>query len=392
MNEILIVGGGPAGALCGERLASAGLRVTLCDEHLAWEKPCGGGLTHKAIAAYPFLLDAAHPKRIIRHVELISGSGHRARFHLDRPIVIYSRAVLNGLLLDRAAAAGCRILKARVIAADVADSRVRVRTTRGDHDADFLVVAAGARNSLLADSTPLAPDDLELTVGYLLPFTTDLLKVKFLPQFEGYLWSFPRPDHISLGICGKMARYSAAALKQHLHQFAATEQLDLAGGRFYSHVLPSPRATTLRQRRVAGRNWALVGDAAGWVDPLTGEGLYYALRSGHLLADALLAGQPRSYPARVRADFGADLEIGALIAPRFYRGTFLGGPIPTRMIQFIRRSQTFRALMRDLFSGAQGYSSLKRRLWAQLGATLGEILVSALAPPRHATPTGESRT
>lgn len=392
MKEILIVGGGPAGALCGELLASAGLRVTIFDERLAWEKPCGGGLTHKALAAYPFLLEAACPRKIIRKVELVSAGGHRARFHLDRPIVIYSRAILNGLLLDRAAAAGCRIVKARVTAADVSGPRVRLQSTAGRHAADFVVLAAGARNSLLADSTPLSPGDLELTVGYFLPFTADLLKVQFLPQFEGYLWSFPRHDHTSLGICGKMARYSAATLRQHLHHFAAAEQLDLAGGRFYSHVLPSPRASTLRHRRVAGPNWALVGDAAAWVDPLTGEGLYYALRSGQLLADALLAGQPLAYPARVRADFGADLEIGALIAPRFYRGTFLGGPIPTRMIQFIRRSQTFRALMRDLFSGAQGYSNLKRRLWAQLGATLGEILLSSLLPPRHATPTGESRT
>ncbi len=49
MREIAIVGGGPAGAMCGERLARAGYSVTIYDEHLAWEKPCGGGLTHKAI-------------------------------------------------------------------------------------------------------------------------------------------------------------------------------------------------------------------------------------------------------------------------------------------------------------------------------------------------------
>ena len=62
MKEIAIVGGGPAGALCGERLASHGFRVTIFDERLAWEKPCGGGLTHKAIEAYPFLLDSLGQK------------------------------------------------------------------------------------------------------------------------------------------------------------------------------------------------------------------------------------------------------------------------------------------------------------------------------------------
>src|SRR5438309_6921554 len=91
-RRIAIVGGGPSGALCAERLASAGFRVTLFDEHLAWEKPCGGGLTYKALHRYPFLLNGPHPKKTIQEVELISGNGHRAHLSLDRPIVIYSRA------------------------------------------------------------------------------------------------------------------------------------------------------------------------------------------------------------------------------------------------------------------------------------------------------------
>ncbi|MGA8870239.1 MAG: NAD(P)-binding protein, partial [Candidatus Acidiferrales bacterium] len=85
MHNIAIVGGGPAGALCGERLASRGFQVTIFDERLAWEKPCGGGLTHKAIEAYPFLLDGQHPKKIVRTAELISGGGHRARFEMSHP-------------------------------------------------------------------------------------------------------------------------------------------------------------------------------------------------------------------------------------------------------------------------------------------------------------------
>ena len=110
MRDIAIVGGGPAGAMCGEHLARSGCSVTIYDEHLAWEKPCGGGLTHKAIQAYPFLLNGPYPKKLIRTVELISSKGHRAQLSLDHPIVIYSRTVLNGLLLERAEAAGCRVM------------------------------------------------------------------------------------------------------------------------------------------------------------------------------------------------------------------------------------------------------------------------------------------
>ena len=388
VRDILIVGGGPAGALCGERLAAAGQRVAIFDERLAWEKPCGGGLTYKAIAAYPFLLDGPYPKKIIRRVEMISAGGDRAALSLDRPIVIYSRATLNGLLLDRATAAGCTVVRARVTRLDTGGRYVRAQTVQGTHEGDFAVIAAGARNALLAGSSPLEPEDLEMTVGYFLPLPSDVLKVKFLNRFEGYLWSFPRHDHLSVGICGRMSQNSSAGLKAHLADFLRDEHLDCAGGQFYSHVLPSPRAATLRSRRVAGRNWALAGDAAAWVDPLTGEGLYYAMRSGDLLAQSLLAGKPLEYPARVRAEFAADLEIGARIARRFYRGRFLGRAVPARMIQFAHRSKTFRLLMRDLFSGAQGYSDLKRRLWAQLGTTLGEILASSVIPAPAAR-TGE---
>jgi len=380
LREIAIVGGGPSGAICGERLARAGFEVTLFDEHLAWEKPCGGGLTHKATAAYPFLLDSPHPKKLVRTVELISSRGHRARLRLDRPIVIYSRAVLNGLLLERASAAGCREVRSRVTQVQTGGKKVLLRVGGVEHRADFVVLAAGARNTLLPGTRPLRPNDLEMTLGYFVPAQAEAIQVKFLRGFEGYLWSFPRSDHLSAGICGSMARHTSQELRRHLHEFLREEGIETTEARFYSHVLPSPQAQTLRGRCVVGKNWALIGDAAAWVDPITGEGLYYALRSGDLLAQALAAGEPEEYPARVRADFSAELEFATRIARRFYRGRFLGSAVTTRMIQFVERSATFRQLMADLFSGAQAYHSLKQRLWRQVGVTLGEVVSSLLKP------------
>jgi flavin-dependent dehydrogenase len=380
MREIAIVGGGPAGSLCGERLASLGFQVTLYDERLAWEKPCGGGLTHKAIEAYPFLFEGPYPKKVVHTAELISSSGQRARFELGRPIVIYSRAVLNGLLLERAIAAGCTAIRSRVTRVRTDNERVRLSAAGEEKSADFVVLAAGARNALLPETTPLEPEDLEMTLGYFVPGQEDILKVKFLQHFEGYLWSFPRSDHLSVGICGKMRQNSSQRLRAHLDEFVREEKIPLDSARFYSHVLPSPQAATLRRRRIAGKNWALVGDAAACVDPVTGEGLYYALRSGDLLAQALAEGQPQSYPSRLRREFSADLEFATRIARTVFRGRFLGDAVTTRMVQFARRSATFRDLIRDLFSGAQDYRSLKRRLWSQLGMTLTEVMKSFLEP------------
>lgn len=382
MERIAIVGGGPAGALCGERLAAAGFRVTIFDERLAWEKPCGGGLTHKAIQAYPFLLDAPYPKKIVRTAELISSGGHRALFQMSHPIVIYSRKVLNGLLLDRAVAAGCTAIAARVTQVDTKGRGVRLTVAGVEQRVDFAVLAAGARNQLFAETTPLSPRDLEVTQGYFIPAEDHRIKVKFLKQFEGYLWSFPRADHLSVGICAKMGQTSSQALRGHLDEFVREEKIPMGGARFYSHVLPSPDAQTIRGRRICGENWAMAGDAAACVDPVTGEGLYYALRSGDLLAQALAEGQLQTYPERLRAAFSADLEFGAHFARRLFLGNFLGGAITTRVVQLVNYSPAFRALIRDVFSGSQDYRGLKRRLWNQLGITLAEFTRSFLDPRR----------
>jgi geranylgeranyl reductase family protein len=386
MRDISIVGGGPAGALCGERLASQGFHVTIFDERLAWEKPCGGGLTHKAIQAYPFLLEAPQPKKIVRTAELISGGGHRARFEMSHPIVIYSRKVLNGLLLERAAAAGCKMIQSRVTNVDIAGSRVRLTAGGEEFHADFVVLAAGARNQLVPETTALGKLDLELTLGYFVPTEEEIIKIKFLREFEGYIWSFPRSDHLSVGICAKMGQSSSQQLRAYLDDFVHAEKIPMEGVQLYSHVLPSPREHTIQRRKISGANWAMAGDAAACVDPITGEGLYYALKSGDLLAQALIEGQQQAYPERLRAAFSADLEFAARFARKLFCGNFLGGAITTRMVQLLNYSPAFRDLIRDVFSGSQDYRSLKRRLWDQLGITLAEIVRNLVVAPIATTP------
>jgi flavin-dependent dehydrogenase len=370
--------------MCGEQLARAGHKVNIFDEHLAWEKPCGGGLTHKAIRCFPFLLDNAYPKKLVRSVDLISSEEHRATLEMPHPIVIYSRTVLNGMLLDRARAAGCTIQRSHVMSVNTRTRKPRYSVEGDWQEADFLVLAAGARSQLLPETRSLKRDELEMTQGYFVPQTAESITIKFLPHFEGYIWSFPRADHLSVGICGSMSSHTSAELRAHLQTFVDQQDLPTEGAKFYSHVLPSPLERTLSERTVIGRNWALVGDAAAWVDPLTGEGLFYAIRSGELLGRSLAEGCPEKYPAWVKAAFSTELEFAARIVRRFYRGSFLGSAVTTRMVQFMRRSPVFRQLMGDLFSGTQDYSSLKRRLWGQLGITLSEFISSVLNLDRPA--------
>lgn len=384
MADYVIVGGGPSGAMCGEQLARAGHSVDIFDEHLAWEKPCGGGLTYKATQCFPFLLDNPHPRKLVRAVEIISAENQRARLSLQHPIVIYSRTVLNGLLLDRARDAGCRIHHSRVQSVDTSTDKPRFSVDGDWRGSDFLVLAGGARNQFLPGTRALARDELEMTQGYFVPETADQILIKFLPEFEGYIWSFPRADHLSLGICGSMEAHTSTELRGHLQQFAAMERIDTASAQFYSHVLPSPQVRTLSDRAVVGRNWALCGDAAAWVDPLTGEGLFYAMRSGEILGQSLAEGCPEKYPSRVRASFSLELEFAARIVRRFYRGSFLGTAVTTRMVQFLQRNAVFRQLLSDLFCGTQDYTTLKQRVLNHLGGTLSQFVESVLRFERPA--------
>jgi geranylgeranyl reductase family protein len=380
MKRVAILGGGPAGSFAAEKLASAGFEVLLFDEKLAWEKPCGGGLTYKAYNKYPFLISNNTPKRFVTEAVLAAPRAGGVSLKLRDPMVIYSRFDLNQMLLERAGEVGAQIEKARVLEINRSGSRWSLKTNRGTADADFCIVATGARNPLRDVGTQMTAQDTMSALGYYVPGEQPQIDIQFLPQLEGYIWVFPRCGHLSVGICGKGE--PAMSLRRRLETYMAERSISCKGASFYSHLLPSLDVASWRRNRVAGDGWMAVGDAAGLVDPITGEGLYYALRSADLAARALLSeagglGEKiAEYRRLLRWDFAADLEFGSRLAKRIFQGRFLFGAVPARMVQFTRRSPRFSAIMQDLFAGNQPYLGLKRRLLDNLNGSLYEIAMS----------------
>lgn len=374
--RVAVLGGGPSGAFAAERLASAGIQTIVFDEKLAWEKPCGGGLTYKAYSQYPFLVENSTPKKTIEETVLAAPNSKPVSLKLDRPLLIYSRFDLNSMLLDRAQKAGAAIEKTRVLGIDRVASGWKLRTKSGTVDADHCIVATGARNPLRDYGTELTPGDAMSALGYYIPGDRQRIDIQFLPKLEGYIWVFPRCGHLSVGICGKGE--TAAALKARLHRYMDTQGLHREGASFYSHLLPCLDTPAWKRNRVAGDGWQAVGDAAGLVDPITGEGLYYAIRSADLATKALLAegsaGASAAYRRLVKRDFMMDLEFGSRLAKRVFHGNFLWGSVPSRMVQFTRLSPKFRDVMQDLFAGTQTYVGLKKRLMRNLNGSLLEIV------------------
>jgi flavin-dependent dehydrogenase len=382
LQRIAIIGGGPAGAFAATEVARAGREVLLFDEKLAWEKPCGGGLTDKALARWPFLRDSQVERNWVSHCELIAPSGKGVRFPLERRIAIFSRLTLNGLLLDRAREAGARVQRERVLATERKANAWTIQTAASTYAVDFVVIAAGARNSLRNRFTePLGPENFMVAAGYYIPGNHHTAQIKFLKELHGYIWVFPRADHFSAGICGRMQGKSTAELRRLLEASLPEFGLNLDGASFYAHIIPSLTRDALHNSSFAGEGWAMIGDAAGFVDAITGEGLYYALRSAELLSQALLANAPERYPALARGEFLPELEHAARIADRFYAGDWMGGAVLERMIQLTQRSARFREIMRDLFAGAQEYSDLRERVYSSLPRIAAETLVNTLWNP-----------
>jgi flavin-dependent dehydrogenase len=418
-HPIAIVGGGPAGALAAALLAAGGRDVHLFDEKLAWEKPCGGGLTHKALQQFPFLADARTESNPVEHCELISPSGRRVRFHMQHPVAIFSRLALNGLLLERARRAGVGVhadvrADARV---DIHHERVtRIAGTAGDwqlvtpqreYRASYLILAAGARNSFRSQFvSPILPSDLMVTAGYFIPGhgspgNRSLMQIQFLKGITGYIWVFPRTDHVSAGITGRMGKTSTAELRRLLEHWLEEQRLEdclnedrrnedrrneengfhLDGARLYSHILPSFRAQTFETLQVCGDGWAMIGDSAGLVDPITGEGLYYALRSAELCVEALLAGRPHHYQVLLEDAVLSELKLAARVSERFFSGQVFGDSVLERMVSLTAQSASFRELMSDLFAGIQGYRDLRSRLYRILPAVMAEGLAETLRRP-----------
>ncbi len=351
--------------------------MVLFEERIGWEKPCGGGLPYKVLDRYPFLLDAVEPHFVTRECEFVAGNGDAARFTMRRPLAIYSRAVLNGLLLDRARRVGAEIAADRVIELQRMSDRWQLRTRQGGlHACDHVVIAAGGRTTLRRQLAPaFKPEDLLLTFGYFVPGCDDLLRVQFFHGFEGYAWAFPRPGHLSVGIAANAGQSTMADLKERLHGFMRQYGYDSKEAPVFSHVLPVLSRRSWKQMRLAGDGWSLVGDAAGLADPITGEGIYFAMRSGELLADCLAENAPDAYPGRVWSDFGSRLAFGALLTHPFYLGNFLGLPSTTRMIQLARRTAVFRDLLQDLIDGLQSYQTLAPRVCWSFIRALAEMAI-----------------
>ena len=398
---MIIVGAGPAGSLAAERLARAGVSVALFDGRLPGEpKACGGGVTSKALKAWPHLLEAVG--RTIDELDMYSPSGKHLHLKLEEPFAVYSRIAFDTFLRERARDAGAVVIADKVSGRGFkrdGDRWLVTSQSSTEFICKFLVAADGA-NSAIAKKLagPLPPAEMEVAFGYRapLPESNDAATVvAFLPKWVGYAWAFPRIDHVSFGIATTQDAFQHEALDKLLWEFMVSyydsystattstrvnrasmgiwkadktnrrrqimhRQLRESAERYAARI-PGLAPRTWDTRKACGDGWALLGDAAGFADPVTGEGIYYALRSAELFADAYLKDKPEAYEKFWRKDFGGELKRASQMRRRFY-GNFWGEPFTERMIEFAKGHRGIRKVLGQLVAGDLGYVNLKKKL------------------------------
>jgi geranylgeranyl reductase len=367
--KIVIVGAGPGGSFCAHHLARAGADVTLVDrEATAWEKPCGGGVPPKVRERFPEIDAYAGPRRAVLDGHFVSPKGEDVLLTSRQPMWVTSRRDFDGALRALAAKAGAKFVHAAV-------RRVR-REGRGfvlqgatEIAADFLIGADGAKSIVRRDLLgPIPRNLLTMTVGYFIRAESPAAWTWFLPR-PGYVWAFPRADHICLG---------GGSSDPSMNMWAEVERLRLAQFpqapilKKWAAPIPFIRDPAFFRAPIVGENFAVIGDAAGHVDALTGEGILYALWGGKLLAEALLAGAPARYDAQWRAAYGAELAKAAELSRWFYHP-----PTIERVYAVARRSPTMRRFLMDIMTDQPSYLKTGGMFARQLPA-IGLDLVRSL--------------
>jgi geranylgeranyl reductase family protein len=293
--DAIIVGAGPAGAIAAFELGRAGLRTALIERHrLPRDKTCGGGLTAKVADIVPFDLGPV----IERTISAVQLSWRLRRSSLlcgERPLIHFVRRHrFDAYLVERALATGNVQLfdGARADGIDEHAEHAVVATSKGRFVGRHVVGADGANGvvaralGLLADRLLLPAVECEIAVdGATMDRWKDRISIDVGTIAGGYGWIFPKEEHLNIGVgCFAPSTGSHREVTQYerahfLRWLPKTRMLARRGG-----VLPlRPAGAPIQTRRVL-----LAGDAAGLVEAFTGEGIYWALRSGVLAARSIL--------------------------------------------------------------------------------------------------------
>jgi geranylgeranyl reductase family protein len=375
--DLAVIGGGPSGAIAAYETARRSLRVLLLEqEKLPRYKACGGVVAAHVENLVDFPIEPTIERRISRVMVTV---------RLQPPFVstaprpfayLVMRDVFDSYLVETAARAGADVRQQTALTqlAEVEDGCV-LTTTNGAFKAKYVIGADGAYSK--TRKLVGAPHFQRLSVALereirttpdLLLGWNDTIALDFGGLRSGYAWIFPKATNFSVGVWGprsvaKRLRPYCDTLVEHYRGRIGDAEPYLRTG----HHLP---IRTPHERIVYNRV-LLVGDAAGLVEPLTGEGIYYAMRSGQIAAEVIHEASRSgirclpTYQERIEEEIQPELQVSKSLL-------FLLDLAPTFWVpRLLRQSHPFWRLFYRIFTGEKQYQDIPRKF-----GTLGRLLFS----------------
>ncbi|KKG14107.1 geranylgeranyl reductase [Methanosarcina sp. 2.H.T.1A.6] len=331
MYDVIIVGGGPSGASAGRRAGKLGLKTLLLEkEEFPRYKPCGGGLSKHAISFLDFELSEDVIEWEVTGAR-VSFKGQTVEAHKDHSLcTMVSRDVFDNLLLDKAKESGAEVHTGEKVFQFMENPEfVEITTEKGTYQARFAIIAEGAHGLLktcvrpvdsneecgicVVTEVPASEEEIEKRSGK----TVDMC---FGVAGGGYGWIFPHRTYYSVGVGGliKDLPHPKETMLEFLKDNGFTGDYKLKG-----HKIPLGGV----KRKITGSRVLLSGDAAGFVDAFSGEGLAYAISSGQFAAEAI-AGICRCdgnlkdlsrYESLCQAEFGTHLKYSLMFSRIMHR-------------------------------------------------------------------------
>ena len=306
MLRVAVVGGGPSGSCAAEVLAKAGIATWLFERKLDNAKPCGGAIPLCMVSEFdlpPEIID-----RKVRNMKMISPSNREVDIHLDNQeeyIGMCRREILDAFLRNRAASLGAHLINGLVQTIDTGTNKQGPYTL---HYSDYssgsltgekkslevdLIIGADGANSRVAKAMDAGDYNMAIAfqerirlpkeeMGYYEDLAEMYVGSDVSPDF--YAWVFPKYDHVAVGTGTMQKNQSIIKDLQKAIRKRASKRL-LMGEVIKVEAHPIPEHP--RPRRVVGR-MALVGDAAGYVTKSSGEGIYFAAKSGRMCAEEIV--------------------------------------------------------------------------------------------------------